>query len=291
MGLRSTILVAMSGAVLLSTAPLAAAASSTSATPAAGTFATARPAVQSAGVTPDTTAINGYPTVGKFFYKVNGLGSLNCTASAINDVKGNPKRELIVTAAHCFEGVQNGIRYSTDDWLYAPMWHNNTFPYGKWSVKNVYIDNRWLTCTAGVICHENPRYDYAVVVLYPKNGHGVGYYTGQNGWRINQPRNINNTHIVGIPGNSGKALVNVTNSVTVTINPGNYLARRASTPGFGDGSSGGPWFSSLNTRSGLGTLFGVTGGYESGGSTSSPSYASYWTADFANLVAYAAARE
>ena len=258
-------------------------------TAAAGLAATeAQPAAASA-VIPATSAINGYPSVGKFFYNIAGVGKLNCTASVINDAGNNPKQELVVTAAHCFKGLYAGLPYYSDDWLFAPEWHNNQFPYGKWAVKSVYIDSRWFGC-GFTGCHENPRYDYAVFVVDPQHGHGVGHYTGVNGWHINEPKTAN-VRIVGIPGNSGKALVNVTKSTTVTINPGNYLARKAATPGFGDGSSGGPWFYSFNTSSGVGLLLGVTGGYESGGSTDSPSYASYWTSDFASLVATAAKHE
>ena len=301
MRLRRTLLITLAaGAALLTTASLTAAAAATTPSPAAavaaasGTAATSLAAAEaqpaaSAAVNPATTAINGYPSVGKFFFSIASVGKLNCTASVINDAGNNPKQELVLTAAHCFEGLYDGLPYHSDDWLFAPMWHNNEFPYGKWDVKSVYIDSRWFSC--GITgCHENPRYDYAVFVVDPQHGHGVGHYTGLNGWRINQPKTAN-VRIVGIPGNSGKALVNVTKSTTVTINPGDYLARKAATPGFGDGSSGGPWFSSFNTSSGVGVLLGVTGGYESGGSTDSPSYASYWTSDFAALVATAAKHE
>ena len=267
-------------------ADLAAASSTPSqvcaATADAGASSTAATAAAPAGVTPATTAINGYQSVGKFFFDIASIGKLNCTASVINDSKGNPKQELVLTAAHCFEGLQDGIPYTTNDWLFAPEWHNNVFPYGKWNVKAVYVDSNWFTCT--IECHENPRYDYAVLVVDPRSGHGVGHYTGLNGWKVNAAKSVNNVRIVGIPGNSGKALVNVTNTTTVTINPGNYLARKASTPGFGEGSSGGPWFYSFNTKSGVGLMLGDTGGFDSGGPTDSPSYSSYWTSAFSTLV-------
>jgi hypothetical protein len=96
-------------------------------------------AVRSAGALPGTQSIVGYPTVGKFFFKVAGI-SLNCTATVIGDARNNPKRALIRTAAHCIEGVLSGFRYMTGDWMFAPMWHDNKFPYGKWAVKSVYIE-------------------------------------------------------------------------------------------------------------------------------------------------------
>jgi len=264
------------------TATSSAASQLCAATADSGASSVAGTAAAPAAATPETTAINGYPSVGKFFFDIASLGKLNCTASVINDSKGNPKQELVLTAAHCFEGLQDGIPYQSNDWLFAPEWHNNEFPFGKWNVSAVYVPNQWFTCT--IECHENPRYDYAVVVVDPKNGHGVGHYTGLNGWKVNAPKSVNNVRIVGIPGNSSKALVNVTNTTTVTINPGDYLARKASTPGFGDGASGGPWFYSFNTKTGVGLLLGDTGGYDSGGPTDSPSYSSFWTTDFSTLV-------
>jgi hypothetical protein len=102
--------------------------------------------------------------------------------------------------------------------------------------------------------------------------------------------------IVGIPGNSAKAKVNVTSSQTVTLTGGQgigkFLARKASTPGFTDGTSGGPWFYSFSTRTGRGLLLGDVGGYQYGGpSSGTPSYSSYWTSSFSALVAMAARRE
>lgn len=251
-------------------------------------------AVRSAAALPGTQSIDGYPTVGKFFFKVAGI-SLNCTATVIGDARNNPKRALILTAAHCIEGVLSGFRYMTGDWMFAPMWHDNKFPYGKWAVKSVYIEHNWMHCAHLGSCQTNPNYDYAVLVMQPQHGHGVGWYTGEDGWHVNEPKVIT-VRIVGIPGNSAKAKVNVTSSQTVTLTGsqgiGKFLARKASTPGFTDGTSGGPWFYSFSARTGRGLLLGDTGGYQDGGpSSGTPSYSSYWTSSFSALVAMAAQHE
>ena len=64
-------------------------------------------------------------------------------------------------------------------------------------------------------------------------------------------------------------------------------------PGLTDGSSGGPWFQDFSsTTAGLGVLLGDTGGFEQGGpSSGSPSYANYWTSDFATVVKNAVSYE
>lgn len=223
---------------------------------------------------PASKAINGYKTVGKFF--VRFLGSkFSCTATVIG-------RNIILTAAHCFKGVADGIRYTTTDWMFAPMWHDNKFPYGKWSVRSVYLARSWIRTL-------NPRFDYAVVVLNRRGHRSVAHYTGQDSWNsrfslaAGQSRPV---RIVGIPQTSSEALISVTRAVAVKVGR-RFEVLKASTPGFGDGTSGGPWFHRFSTKTDTGTIIGVTGGYQAGGATDSPSYADFLTRHFADLVAAA----
>jgi hypothetical protein len=133
----------------------------------------ARPASASAAVAghgagkpsagPATTAIKGYKTVGKFFVQVLTF-KFNCTAAVIG-------RNVIVTAAHCFKGSLGGVSYNTTGWMFAPMWHDNKFPYGKWYVYSVYLARKWISKL-------DPRFDYAVVILKRRGGRSVGSYTG-----------------------------------------------------------------------------------------------------------------
>lgn len=221
-----------------------------------------------------TRAIDGYKTVGKLFVELDGVTS-NCTASVID-------WDIIVTAAHCFKGEFGSIKYTTADWMFAPMWHDNKFPYGKWSVRSVYLAHHWISDL-------NTRYDYAIVVLHRRNGHNVAFYTGQDSWSSSLSLPVGNStpvRAVGIPAHSKKALVSVTNAFAVQVGPG-FVALRASTPGFAGGTSGGPWFSPFATTTDTGTIIGVTGGYQAGGKTDSPSYADFLTKEFADLMAAA----
>jgi hypothetical protein len=52
-----------------------------------------------------------------------------------------------------------------------------------------------------------------------------------------------------------------------------------------------PWFYSLNAPTQRGNLVVVTGGFADGGASASPSYASWWGARYAALVALAARHE
>jgi V8-like Glu-specific endopeptidase len=230
------------------------------------------------------TAFNGYPTIGKLTYNVDGILSLSCTASVIQGTSAPNNEQLILTAAHCIKGTIGSIAYTSTNLAFAPMWHDNQAPYGTWTAEKVFLDRGWMTCTIPIVdCTTNPLEDYAIIVLKPKNGKGVGYVTGANGWSINQPATLDKVTIAGIPGNSRATLVTTTKTVTVTESGEPY--RQATTPGFTDGSSGGPWLTNFNATTGRGVLIGDTGGFEQGGpSSGSPSFSDHWTSDFAALV-------
>ena len=256
------------------------------ATPAGAASRSPVPAVAA----PQTKSLtSGYRTIGKFFFRVPLLmnAPFNCTATAINDAKNNAARALVLTAAHCFLGDYDGVIFSTDDWAFAPGWHNNKSPYGMWQVKAAYYPSQWYQCGL-VLCSLHGPYDFAVFIVKPMHGHGVGWYVGEDGWHVNMPRTKPVT-IFGVPGNSSRMLENAATSVTVTTN--GYLDRRASTPGFGDGASGGPWFYSYSFKTQLGDILGDTGGYDAGGPTNSPSYSPWWNGAFSGFVANVAKKE
>jgi len=223
---------------------------------------------------PSAEAISGYKSVGKFF--VRALGArFSCTATVIG-------RNIVVTAAHCFKGVIDGVKYTTTGWMFAPMWHDNQFPYGTWSVHSVYLLRGWIDKL-------DPRLDYAVVVLNPRSGRDVGYYTGQDSWNSSltlAPGQSTPVRVVGIPEASTGARISVTREVAVQVGRG-FTALTASTPGFDNGTSGGPWFSPFSPQTDTGTVIAVTGGYQAGGATDSPSYADVLSGQFADLMAAA----
>ena len=76
----------------------------------------------------------------------------------------------------------------------------------------------------------------------------------------------------------------ISQTLSHTVNPAGYLARKASTLGFGNGASGGPWFYKYDKSMQLGCVLGDTGGYQDGGSSDSPSYSPFWTVYFGGFV-------
>jgi hypothetical protein len=243
------------------------------------------PSGAAGAVPPGKFVTTGYRTVGKFFFKVLDV-PFNCTATVIDDPGKDAGQDLVLTAGHCFIGKLDGFTYQTDDWEFAPGWYHDKDPYGLWQVQVAYYPKRYYHCSGGT-CSFDDAYDYAVFVVKPQHGHGVGAVTGEDGWRVSMPKPERVT-IAGVPGNSGETEITTVSSVTVTTD--GYLSRKADTPAFGNGTSGGPWFYRYDTRTQLGDVLGDTGGYEAGGpSSGSPTYSPYWTPYFSGFVAAAAA--
>jgi hypothetical protein len=234
----------------------------------------------------------GYPSVGKLFFEGDGVLSETCTAAVIDSGgKEQPAggTMLILTAAHCIEGTLLRFPYYSTDFAFVPDWRKGSEPYGTWSIQKYYVYHKWLECPLPPIdCHTDPIYDYAIMIVAPRKGLHIGAVTGANGWAEPVPGNVDNVRIVGYPAGSAVPLLSVTNTVAVTENGISY--RRGHTPGFGDGSSGGPWFNSIQSA-GVGVIIADTGGYQQGGDSPTPSYADIWSGTFADLVGEASRGE
>src|SRR5689334_20118413 len=72
--------------------------------------------------TPTSQHFNGRSTVGAIF-PFGTSAPHTCTASVLD----SPKRNLIITAAHCVWGAGVG-------WSFAPGYVNGRTPYGVWTV-------------------------------------------------------------------------------------------------------------------------------------------------------------
>jgi Fibronectin type III domain len=238
--------------------------------------------------------ISGYPSVGKLFFKVAGVGNANCTATVINDANSNPKESLVLTAAHCVEPAAMCTILPFSHYMFAPQWTNShPYPDGKWYPEHIYVPHNWLSRNDFGCWSENPRYDYAVLIMRQQKDasgvlRGIGYYTGENGWAYSMPAR-KNVRIVGIPGDDPKPLQVITESTT--IKDCNVQNRTASTPGFSSGSSGGPWFYSFNKSQQIGRLIGIVSGCNNGGPDDNTSYSAVWHADYGAFVAYVASKE
>lgn len=244
-------------------------------------------AAQTGASGPQTVgAKTGYRTVGKFFFKVALVARFNCTGTVLTADDKNPA--LVLVAAHCLFGNLGKITYKTEDWSFAPGWHDNKTPYGTWKFSTGYYPAKWPFNCFMIHCDFNPRYDFALLIAKKQGGNGIGSVTGSDGWSTTEPKTINVT-IAGIPGNKKETLISHT--LSHTVKPHGVLARKGNTPGFGDGASGGPWFYRYDKRAQLGYVLGDTGGYQNGGNSASPSYSPVWASYFARFIAAVSKKE
>jgi hypothetical protein len=239
-------------------------------------------------IIPDTHAFDGYPSVGKLFFN-SLIGRKSCTAEVITSPKPLLKggSDLILTAAHCVLGVVAGYPYSDTDFVFAPKWANGRAPFGRWPVQihHIFLDSRWFNCPVIFFhCSTNPNFDYSFMIVSRPHGvrHNLGHYTGWNGFFIGVNSGLSGVRIIGYTESSPKPLTSTTDIFLFGVGSSTYLD--GSAPGEGDGSSGGPWFGSLDTRSGLGILIGDTGGFHGGGPSSGvPTFSPLWTKNFLKL--------
>jgi V8-like Glu-specific endopeptidase len=232
--------------------------------------------------------VTGYPTIGRLFYKTTATGQAHtgsCTATVLNGTKSKNNELLVLTAAHCVKIAIGGVVHTDYDGMFVPGWTATKDPYGEWAVQRVLVESQWITC-GKKSCAQDPVYDFAILVLKPDKGVGVGTAVGAaDGWRVAGPLTIPGSSVFGYPSTRPRLLLSQTTSRTVKEKGVAY--RVARTPDFTAGTSGGPWFSSYDQTAGDGVIYGNVGGYEEGGDLPTPSYSPFWELDFAAVVAVA----
>ncbi|MBB5889949.1 trypsin-like serine protease [Kutzneria kofuensis] len=121
------------------------------------------PVTAAAAGTPHTVVADPRPEIGSLS---DGPDPTNhhCSASIVASPKGN----IIVTAAHCVAGKSRVY--------FTPGYHDGQAPYGTWESAATYIDPGW--ATSHDIDGAGSPYDYAFVVLHPRNGRNVADVTG-----------------------------------------------------------------------------------------------------------------
>jgi V8-like Glu-specific endopeptidase len=218
------------------------------------------PAAQAAG---PPAARQGVPftpaaAVGALFTSSGGrLGTHFCTASVVS----SPAGDLLITAAHCMQGRPLSPAGSV---VFAPGYHDGTFPYGLWAVTAEYVDAAWSKT-------QNPDDDVAFLVA---GGSGIPLQqaTGAETLKIGEPAQV--VQVVGYPDQTSRP-------VSCTA-PARYFGHAREMVfdcgNFTDGTSGGPFLADVNARTGEGWVIGVIGGFQEGGDTPDISYSPRFSA-------------
>jgi V8-like Glu-specific endopeptidase len=220
--------------------------------------------------TPDSVYFNGVPTVGALFF-TTGTQAHFCTASVVDSAT----LDLLLTAAHCVYGSGG----PATNVMYVPEWHQGVSPYGAWPVKTI-------TVAAGWQQSENPDLDFAFLAVAPPAGvhKPVQLVTGGLRLGINTPYAQPITPI-GYNNTDDRPIKCATRSLKFEPTQIEFYCNN-----YQDGTSGGPWITHFNPKTGTGTVIGEIGGYEQGGDYAWQSFSPYYSWPVLRLFAQAELR-
>lgn len=200
---------------------------------------------------PVAKRFNGVPTVGALFSST-GRKSHFCSASVVDSTAG----DLLLTAAHCVYTKAQG--YSRHI-VFVPGYHDGKRPYGTWAVRKITVASGWRRS-------QDANLDVAFLTvgarIQARTG-GLRLGTGRGYESAIEPVGYNDT---------GRGPVKCrTRSFKFRPRVLEFYCHN-----FWDGTSGGPWITGFNPRTGAGTVMGVIGGYEQGGDNEWSSYSPYF---------------
>jgi len=199
-------------------------------------------------------------------------GNHFCTASVV----ASPGRDLLITAAHCInDGKNGGYR---QDIVFIPDYRDGQEPYGVWVPAHLLVAPQWENSS-------DPAYDVGFIVLKPHDGKNIEKVLGANQLGID-PGYDNQVRVTGYPASQDAPV-----TCTGPTSEQSESQLRFECDGFTGGTSGSPWVTRFNLRTRTGTIVGVLGGYEEGGSTAAISYSSYLGPEIEQLYHQAAADE
>jgi V8-like Glu-specific endopeptidase len=195
------------------------------------------------------------PRIGALF-EHDASGNHFCTASVV----ASPGRDLLITAAHCINGGKGGGY--RQDVVFIPGYRDGQEPYGIWTPAQLLVAPQWMNSS-------DPDFDVGFIVLEPDGGTNIEDVLGANRLGLD-PGYRNLVRVTGYPA-SADAPITCTNW-TSEQSPSQL---RFECGGFTGGTSGSPWVAHFDPRARTGTIVGVLGGYQEGGSTEAISYSSY----------------
>jgi hypothetical protein len=207
-----------------------------------------------------TTAVIGYQSysasqrwdagsraVGALFVRVGPLTLRHpfCTATVVPSPRGN----VLITAAHCLAVPVARMQF-------APWWHDGRAPYGLYQVTSEAMLPAWTR-------DGNPNADVAFLTISGNAQKLAG--ADQLGSSVPVPDRVT------VDGYSFPDGENVCANKVTTVAVNGQRQLRFACKGYIAGSSGGPFLTGVGAST-LGTIVGVLGGYQNGGTSSAVSY-------------------
>jgi len=222
---------------------------------------------------PSATAYPSAPgaRVGALF-EHDASGDHFCTASVV----ASPGRDLLITAAHCINGGKGGGY--RQDIVFIPGYRDGQTPDGIWTPAHLIVAPQWTSSS-------DPDFDVGFVVLEPSDGTNIEQVLGADQLGID-PGYRNQVRVTGYPASADAPI-----TCTGWTSEQSPSQLRFECDGFTGGTSGSPWVTRFDPRTRTGTIVGVLGGYQEGGSTDAISYSSYLGPEVEQLYRQAVADE
>ncbi|GAA3487697.1 trypsin-like serine peptidase [Streptomyces cremeus] len=204
-------------------------------------------------------------SVGRLFFTFSDGYDGSCTATVVQ----SPNRSTLVTAAHCLRGVGSPAADDTwnDNLYFVPGYRNGTKPLGGFSVRAMATSSRWDTAPSGASSEDLAvaGFDTAVAVVNPApGGRPVADITGSQRIAFPKPVEGEFVHAFGYPkGRLNDSSAKYAGSRMIhcagPARPGPKAPLLWGTDcDMSSGASGGPHLKGFDTRTGTGTVVGVT---------------------------------
>lgn len=188
-------------------------------------------------------------------------GKRLCTAVAVD----SPAGDLIATAAHCVNGVRATVGGPMAVAYLPGSPDGSSTPYGVWYPTRVIRAKQWSAT-------RSPDFDIAFLTVFRKDTSApLETVTGAERFGAIPARGTLAVQL-GYADNGTDPLV-----CRSTVGFHSPTQLRIECDGFPSGTSGGPLLTNVDPGTGIGTLVGVVGGYQEGGSGPAVSYAAAFT--------------
>lgn len=185
-------------------------------------------------------------TTGRVFFTYQGR-----TAACSGDAVTSGNKSTVLTAGHC---VKLGGVWHTD-WVFVPGYHDGQAPYGKWTATKTLSTPQW---TAS----EDINYDVGAAVVAPLDGKKLTDVVGGQGLSFNSGYS-KAMYAFGFPAAApydGSKLIYCSGT---TFKDPLFSGDHGLGCNMTGGSSGGPWFTSFDEKTGTGLQSSVNSfGYQ-----------------------------
>jgi len=181
-------------------------------------------------------------TTGKVFFTLGGTNYV-CSGSSVSAAN----RDLVLTAGHC---LNEGPGAYATNWAFVPGYDDGARPHGTFTARMLVTTSQWAN-------QGDFDYDVAFAVMNPVGGTDLADTVGTQGIGFNLPRG-EYVHAFGYPHASpydGSDIAWCHGTVVQDTFGGSQ--DQGLDCNMTGGSSGGPWFRSYDTASGVGTLTSV----------------------------------